>query len=143
MYVHTLCTCTYVHVTYVLICRHTDTHLLLVWSVTVSLLIFHSKYLKDAPAFSRRLLSAVQRVLVHPNTSGPLFQSLALGLEHLLLNFSLGWEERGLIKTTAVSRLPIVRIKKNLNIFLMCSYISNLPTDDPDNGRRPERQYSY
>ncbi|KAL5499651.1 hypothetical protein EMCRGX_G011104 [Ephydatia muelleri] len=81
--------------------RHQESHIRLLWSVACSLLT-HSRNLKDAN-LSTKLLEAVLPILSHPHTSSQLYQCVILGLEHLLLNFSVRATDRSVVCTTATA----------------------------------------
>ena len=76
---------------------------MLVWSLAITLLQNHSIHERDA-SFRSRLLGAVPDILFHQHTSSQLFREVTLGLEQLLLTFSLTKHERASLTELAVSR---------------------------------------
>ena len=86
---------------------YTESHVMLVWSLAVMLLQHHSIHVRDA-SFSSRLLGAVPDLLSHQHTSSQLFRAVTLGLEQLLLTFSLTKRERAFLTELAVNRCVCV-----------------------------------
>ena len=83
--------------------RYTEFHTTLVWSLAILLLQNHSVHLQDT-LFSSNLLRAVQNILYHQHTTTQLFRVITLGLEQLLLSFSLTKSEHSSLTELAINR---------------------------------------
>ncbi len=77
------------------------------------------------PEFSGRLLEAIIPILLHPHTSTHIFHSLTLGLEYLVVNFSVTVQERVSLARTAASRFAKCDQHKSLAalaLLVTCMY---------------------
>lgn len=103
---------------------YTEGHLMVLWSLSVKIITDHSQNLKDQ-GFTLNILELITRIMVHPTVSTALFHSICLGLELLVLNFSLSAQEKTAVINSASSRF--IRSDQNksviaLSLLLSCMY---------------------
>lgn len=81
---------------------YSEHHFLLVWALGTHL-VFHVQFTKD-PTFTSRLLELVIPILSDSQISCHVYQAITLGLEYLVLSFSLSTREKASLRSLSATR---------------------------------------
>lgn len=81
---------------------YSEHHLLLVWALATHL-VLHGQLTKDS-SFTEQLLELVSPILSDPHVSCHFYQAITLGLEYMVLSFSLTTAEKSSLRNLAASR---------------------------------------
>ena len=83
---------------------YSEYHILLVWALSVQLALQpHNQVTKD-PSYTSRLLDLSIPVLCDSHSSARVCRAVTLGLEHMVLSFSLSPKERSSLTNLAAGR---------------------------------------